>query len=134
MKDVSIVGQAEIVEDKIHLKSNKPLISATPLIAGSTIGTVLGILVGIGTLAIPGVGFLFGVGAIVVAFGGFEIGALAVGIGSIFLNLGLDDHEVVKYEQHIKDGKYLVVIKGNETEIETAKNILVHEHVEIKHH
>ena len=75
MKDVSIVGQAEIIEDKIHLKSNNSLITATPLIAGSTIRTILGILVGVGTIAIPGAGFLFGAVAIVGAFGGFEIGA-----------------------------------------------------------
>jgi len=62
MKDVSIVGQAEIIEDKIHLKSNNSLITATPLIAGSTIGTILGILIGVGTIAILGAGFLFGAG------------------------------------------------------------------------
>ena len=134
MKDVSIVGQAEITEDKIHLKSNNSLITATPLIAGSTIGTILGILVGVGTIAIPGAGFLFGAGAIVGAFGGFEIGALAGGIGSIFLTLGLGEDDVVKYEQHIKEGKYLLVIKGSEVEAETTQNILDHEHVEINHH
>ncbi len=120
MKDVSIVGQAEIIEDKIHLKSNNSLITATPLIAGSTIGTILGILVGVGTIAILGAGFLFGAGA--------------WGIGSIFLTLGPGEDDVVKYEQHIKEGKYLLVIKGSEVEAETAQNILDHEHVEINHH
>lgn len=121
MKNVSIIGQAEIVDDKVHLKSNNSLISATPLIAGSTVGTVLGLLVGMGTIAIPGLGMLFGAGAVVGAFGGFELGSLAGGVGSILLTLGLKDHDVIKYEQHIKDGKYLLYINGSEMEIETAK-------------
>jgi uncharacterized membrane protein len=134
MNIVSIIGQAEITDDKIHLKSNNSLIAATPLITGSTIGTVLGLLVGVGTIAIPGLGVLFGAGAIIGAFGGFELGSIAGGLGSILLTLGLKDHDVIKYEQHIKDGKYLLYINGSELEIETAQHILNHEHAEINIH
>lgn len=127
---VSILGKAEVEDDKIHIRSNTPLI-ASPLIAGTALGTTFGLLTGIGVLAIPGLGFLFGAGAIVGLFGGFEAGALIGGVGSFLLSIGIKEDYVVKYEEHLKNGKFLIFINGTDAEIEKAKWIL-HEHAE--HH
>ncbi len=129
---VSIMGKADIEDDKIHIKSNKPLI-ATPLIAGTAIGTTLGLLVGIGVFAVPGLGFLYGAGALVGAFGGLDAGLIAGGLGSILLELGVKDEYVVKYEEHIKSGKYLIFVNGTDEEIELGKHILNHEFNELHH-
>lgn len=123
---VSIIGKAEIVDDNIHLRSNTPII-ASPLIAGSTIGATLGLLTGIGIIAVPGLGFLYGAGAIVGALGGLDLGVIAGGIGSILLGLGFKDDYSIKFEEHIKSGKYLLFINGTENDINKAKKIIERE-------
>jgi hypothetical protein len=42
MQKISLVGKAEIVDDQIHVKSNKPLIAA-PIAVGTVAGTTLGL-------------------------------------------------------------------------------------------
>lgn len=129
LEKVSIIGQAEIIDDKIHLRSNKPLI-ATPLAAGTTVGIVLGLLTGIGIFAIPGFGMLFGAGALIGALAGFEVGAIAGGATSFFLSLGIKTDYVAKYEEHLRNGKFLIFINGTKEEIDSAKDILEHQYLD----
>ncbi len=133
MKNVSVVGQASIEDDHIKLRSNAPLI-ASPLLAGSVLGTTLGLLTGIGIFTIPGLGVIFGAGALIGTLGGFEVGAIAGGFASMLLALGIHNDYAVKYEEHIKNGKFLVILKGTEEEIEKASEILDHEHAEYLEH
>lgn len=133
LNKVSIIGRVEIEDDKIHLKSNTPLI-ATPLIAGSAVGATLGLLAGIGLFMVPGLGFLFGAGAIVGAIGGLDLGIMAGGLGSILVILGIDNESRIKYEEHIKEGNYLLFIDGTAQEIEKAHNILKHEETKLYIH
>ena len=123
LEKVSIIGKAEIIDDKIHLSSNTPII-ASPLIAGSAIGATLGLLVGISVISVPGLGFLFGAGAVVGALGGLDLGIIAGGIGSILVSLGIKEDYAIKYEEHIKSGKYLIFIDGSDEDIRKAKRIL----------
>lgn len=132
MSHVSIIGKAEIIDDKIHVKSNRALIAA-PTVAGTVIGASVGLMTGIGLFAIPGLGMLFGVGAVVGAFAGFDAGIIAGGITSILVGLGVKD-EHITYEEHIKDGKFLMFIDGSEEEIERAENILEGRHLGISRH
>ena len=52
---------------------------------------------------------------------------------SLFSTIGFKKEEVVKYEQHIKEGKFLVIVRGTLQEIEKAEHILHTEgtHLEI---
>ena len=127
LEKVSIIGKAEIIDDKIHLRSNTPII-ASPLIAGSAIGATLGLLVGISVVAVPGLGFLFGAGAVVGVLGGLDLGIIAGGIGSILVSLGFTEDYAIKYEEHIKSGKYLIFVDGSEQDINKAKSILESEY------
>lgn len=129
---VSLIGKAEIVDDKVHVKSNKAVIAA-PTVAGTVIGTTVGLLTGIGLFAIPGLGVLFGAGAIVGALAGFDIGLIAGGTATILLEMGVKDDHVV-YEQHIKEGNFLMFIEGSETEISFAEKIIEGRHLGIARH
>lgn len=132
MQKVSIVGKAEVIDDKIHVKSNRALIAA-PTIAGTVIGATLGVLSGVGLFAIPGLGMVFGAGAVVGAFAGFDFGVIAGGITSILVELGIkDDH--IAYEEHIKEGRFLMFMDGTEAEIEKAEKILEGKHLGIARH
>ncbi len=132
MKNVSIIGKAEIIDDQVKVKSNGAIIAA-PTIAGTVIGTTIGLLTGIGLFAIPGLGVLFGAGAIVGAFAGFDAGIIAGGISSILVELGVKENRI-QYEEHIQEGKFLMIIEGSEAEIENAKAILEGLHLGIAEH
>ena len=120
---VSIVGKADLIEDHLHINHFKEIESA-PALVGVGAGITAGILTGLGVFAIPGFGFLYGAGVVVGAIGGFDIGLIAGGIGSVLTSLGLDKDKVMKYEKHLKDGKFMVFVNGSDADADKAKSIL----------
>lgn len=129
LKGVSIIGRVEVEDDGMHIKSNIPIIAA-PLLIGTIVGTILGLLTGVGIFAIPGFGMLMGAGGLVGALGGFDVGLVAGGIGSVLVELGIEDEYVLKYDEYLRDGKFLVFVQGTEQEINRAKSILHNEQFE----
>lgn len=132
MKKLSLIGRAEIVDDKIHVKSNKAVIAA-PIAAGTIIGTSIGLMTGIGLFAVPGFGVLMGAGAIVGALGGFEMGVVAGGIATILVELGVKENHVT-FAEHVKEGGFLMFIDGTEEEIAQAEHIIEGKHLGVTHH
>jgi len=132
MNHVSLIGKAEIVDDKIHVKSNKALIAA-PTVAGTVLGTTVGVMTGIGLFAIPGLGVIFGAGAIIGALAGFNVGLITGGATTMLIELGVkEDH--ITYEQHIKEGNFLLFIDGDEDEVAKAEMIIEGKHLGIARH
>lgn len=123
MEHVALLGKAEVIDDHIHVNSLEG-VKATPGVIGVGAGTIVGLLSGIGAFAIPGFGFLYGAGALIGIIGGFELGLVSGGILTLLARIGIRKDEVVKVEEHLKEGKFLVVVKGSEEEIEKAKQIL----------
>ncbi len=120
---VSIIGEAQIINDHLYLKSFDPLTNM-PIALGAATGIISGILAGIGILTIPGFGFLYGVGAIVGAFGGFDLGLLGGGLAAVLIHFGVHKDDVIKYEEHIKAGRFLVMARGTQNEVLLAERIL----------
>lgn len=133
LSKVSLVGQAELVDEKIQVQSNDKLIN-TPVIAGTVLGTTIGLLTGVGLFAIPGFGLLFGAGAVVGALGGFELGVATGGFVTLLLQMGIHEDYAVVYDEHIKDGKFLLMIDGSNEEIDLARKIIGEEHIEYNIH
>lgn len=132
MSTISLIGKAEVVDDKIHVKSNRSLIAA-PTVAGTIIGTSLGIMTGIGLFAIPGFGVIFGAGAIVGALAGFDVGLIAGGTTTILMELGIkEDH--LAYEEHIREGNFLMFIDGSEEQITQAETLIEGKHLGVARH
>lgn len=132
MSKISLVGHAEVVDDHLHVKSNTALVAA-PVAAGTVLGTTLGVLTGVGLFAIPGLGILFGAGAIVGALAGFQVGVLTGGFASILVDLGVkDDH--VAYEQHLKEGRFLLFYDGTDAEIDHIEHLLDGRHLGVARH
>lgn len=123
VNQLSLMGQAKIVDDHMRVKSNEPIKNAGVSV-GIILGSTLGILSGAGVFAIPGLGFIFGAGAVVGALAGFDIGLVGGGIVSILTTIGIKKDKVVKYSEHLNEGKFLVIAQGNEKEVEEAKRIL----------
>jgi uncharacterized membrane protein len=76
--------------------------------AGGVTGGVLGLLAGIGALAIPGVGPFIAAGPIMAALSGAAVGAAIGGIGGALIGLGIPEFEARQYEAKIKEGNILI--------------------------
>ena len=91
---------------------------------GGVIGGALGWIVGIGALAIPGVGPFIAAGPIMAALSGAAIGAAAGGIAGGLIGLGIPELEAKRYEGKIKEGNLLISVHtDNSDEITRAKDI-----------
>lgn len=136
VRQVSVIGQADVAnphsqadDDDFTAQAGKGV--GIGILAGST----LGVLTGIGVFAIPGLGFLFGAGALVGALAGLDLGLLGGGIVSA-LSIGLKKEHYERYDQYLKDGKFLLFVHGSPKEIEHAKDILQRhgQHFELQTH
>jgi len=135
VNQLTIMGQGQIVEGEARIKSVST-IAVKEISIGATIGSILGVLVGVGVIAIPGLGFIVGAGALFGGFAGFEAGMLGGGIAAILTSIGIDLSGAARYQQHLKEGKFMVIIQGSQPEIDFAKQILhtTGEHLELNEH
>ena len=91
---------------------------------GGVIGGALGWIVGIGALAIPGVGLFIAAGPILAALSGAAIGAAAGGIAGGLIGLGIPELEAKRYEGKVKEGNLLLSVHTDSSdEIKRAKQI-----------
>jgi hypothetical protein len=91
---------------------------------GGVVGGALGWIVGIGALAIPGVGPFIAAGPILAALSGAAIGAAAGGIAGGLIGLGIPELEAKRYEGKVKEGNILLSVHTeNSEEIKRAKEI-----------
>ena len=91
---------------------------------GGAIGGALGWVVGIGALAIPGVGPFIAAGPIMAALSGAAIGATVGGIAGGLIGLGIPELEAKRYEGKVKAGNLLLSVHTeNSKEIAQAKDI-----------
>jgi hypothetical protein len=122
-KDLSLLGKTEIPNEDVKTFSDK-ILSEGPITAGVVIGPVLGVLAGVGVFAIPGLGFLFGAGALVGALAGLNLGLAGGGIVTLLTSLGVDESHHLKFEEHLKKGKVLLIAKGEKKTVDKAADIL----------
>lgn len=78
--------------------------------AGGVTGGVLGLLAGIGALAIPGVGPLIAAGPIMAALSGMAVGAAVGGIAGALIGMGIPEFEAKRYEDMVKGGNILMSV------------------------
>lgn len=84
--------------------------------AGGVVGGTLGLLAGIGALAIPGVGPLIAAGPIMATLSGAAAGATVGGVGGALVGLGIPEIEAKRYEGKIKGGNILIAVHANDGE------------------
>jgi len=76
--------------------------------AGGAVGGTLGLLAGIGALAIPGVGPLIAAGPLMAALSGAAAGAAVGGVTGALIGLGLPEIEAKTYDGKIRGGNILI--------------------------
>lgn len=94
--------------------------------SGAILGGALGWLVGIGTLAIPGLGPFIAAGPIMAALAGAAGGAAVGGLTGALIGMGIPEYEAKRYEGKVKDGNILMSVHTEDgKERERAKEIFV---------
>ena len=92
---------------------------------GAVLGGALGWMVGIGSLAIPGLGPFIAAGAIMAALAGAGAGAAAGGLAGALIGMGIPELEAKQYEGKIKNGNILLSVHAEDgKQVTRAKEIL----------
>jgi hypothetical protein len=121
--NVSLLAKADMVDNHITVPTGDTPEKAE-MSVGVVAGAILGVLTGVGILAIPGLGFLYGAGALVGAFAGFDLGIVGGGLAAILTSVGMTQVMASRYEKHLNEGKFLVVVQGTDEEMDKAQQIL----------
>jgi hypothetical protein len=95
--------------------------------AGSALGGVTGLLVGLGAIAIPGVGPVMLAGAaataIATAVSGTAIGAAAGSLAGGLTGMGLSADRAQTYSDQVSEGHYLVMVEGTAADVTRAETV-----------
>lgn len=125
--DISVL-QPETIGTKdmgVENATKSPEGAAAGGAAGAVTGGVLGWLVGIGALAIPGIGPFIAAGPIMAALAGMGAGAALGGASGALVGLGIPEYEAQRYEGRVKDGGILLSVHCDDSEWTTkAKTLL----------
>jgi len=125
--DISVLfPDSDGSRDFAHEKNTKaPEGATTGASSGAVIGGALGWLVGIGSLAIPGIGPFVAAGPIMAALAGAGIGGAVGGVAGALIGMGIPEFEAKRYEGMVKDGGILLSVHCDSSElVSRAKEIL----------
>jgi hypothetical protein len=93
--------------------------------SGAVLGGTLGLLAGIGALAIPGVGPLIAAGPIMAALAGMGVGGAVGGVTGALIGMGIPEYEAKRYEGRLAKGGILLSVHCDTSEeIDRAKQIM----------
>jgi len=91
---------------------------------GAAIGGIGGLLLGLGALAIPGIGPIIAAGPIAAALAGAGIGAVTGGIIGALVDLGVPEESAHVYAESVRRGNVLVVAQVEDNRVHEATNIM----------
>jgi hypothetical protein len=114
--------------DFAHEKNTKAPEGVTAgVTTGGAIGGTLGLLAGVGLLAIPGLGPFIAAGPIMGALAGLGVGGAVGGLIGVLVGMGIPEYEAKRYEGRIKEGGVLLSVHCDTSEeITRAKDLLKH--------
>jgi len=87
---------------------------------GGVIGGIGGLLLGLGALAIPGVGPIVAAGPIAAAITGALAGGTIGGIAGALMDYGIPEEDAKVYEERINAGDIMVLVDDDETRRESV--------------
>lgn len=97
---------------------------AAGMATGGVVGGLGGVLLGLGALAIPGLGPVIAAGPLVAGLAGAGIGAAVGGLVGALVNWGVPAEEAELYAESVRRGGILVGLKTDEDRVERAVNIM----------
>lgn len=129
---VSLVAKDVQSEKRVHGFVTSCDVAKAAAGTGAWLGGLFGLLVGAAFLWVPGVGPLVVAGSLTAALLGSVEGAVAgaagAGLLSWLASLGISKEHILRYEEAVKAGKYLVSVQGSAAEVEKAQGVLQRHH------
>jgi hypothetical protein len=99
--------------------------TAVGVTAGGVIGGTLGLLAGVGLLAIPGLGPFIAAGPIMAGLAGLGVGGAVGGVTGALIGMGIPEFEAKRYEGRLKKGGILLSVHCDTSEeIKRAKEVV----------
>ena len=118
----SLGGPKEMGTEKA---TKAPEGAAAGVTTGGVIGGTLGLLAGVGLLAIPGLGPFIAAGPIMAALAGAGVGGAVGGLTGALVGMGIPEYEAKRYEGRVKDGGILLSVHSDDSQwTKRAKEIL----------
>ena len=139
IKQVSIVAQDMQSEKEVHGYVTTGDVAKASASTAAWVGGFFGILVGAAFIWVPGFGPLLVAGSFAsMLLGGMEglaAGAAGGGLLGALVGWGVSKQHIIKYEEHLKSGKYLLMAHGSKEEVIHAQNIMKNSGAaELNHH
>jgi hypothetical protein len=126
-EDISVLLPGNVgTKDFAHEKHTKAPEGATAGAGtGAVVGGTLGLLAGIGALAIPGLGPFIAAGPIMGALAGAGTGGVVGGVIGALVGMGIPEYEAKRYEGLIKEGRVLMSVHCDNSDwVKRAKSVL----------
>jgi len=118
----SLGGPKEMGAEKA---TKAPEGTAAGVTTGGVIGGTLGVLAGVGLLAIPGLGPFIAAGPIMAGLAGMGVGGAVGGVTGALIGTGIPEFEAKRYEGRLQKGGILLSVHcGTSDEIKRAKEIV----------
>jgi hypothetical protein len=128
VQQISIVARDIRDEKRVHGFVTACDVSKSGAVTGAWMGGIFGLLLGAAFLWVPGVGPMIVAGSLSAALAGGAEGALAgAAVGGILSGLaawGISKQHILKYQEYVTAGKYLVIAHGSADEVAQAKTLL----------
>jgi len=125
--DVSVLAPDQKTTKEMATEKNTKAPEGTAVGAGTggAVGGTLGLLAGIGALAIPGLGPFIAAGPIMGALAGLGVGAAAGGLIGALVGMGIPEYEAKRYEGRVKNGGILVSVHCDNSDwVSKAEDLL----------
>jgi hypothetical protein len=128
VNQISIVSRDLESEKQVHGFITTGDVAKSGAATGAWVGGLFGILIGAAFLWIPGFGPLMVAGPfaamLLAGAEGVLTGAVGGGLLGALIGWGVSKKHILKYEERLKGGEYLVIAHGSAEEVERAHSIL----------
>lgn len=127
-EDISVLFPANVgTKEFAHEKHTKaPEGTAAGATVGGVVGGSLGLLAGIGALAVPGLGPIMAAGPIVAALTGVGAGGVVGGLVGALVGMGIPEYEAKRYEGLVKKGGILASVHCDDSDwVARAKKVML---------
>ena len=102
-----------------------PTQSAAGAGAGAAAGARGGLLLGLGTLVIPGIGPFLAAGPLAAALGGAIAGGVTGGFLGALVGMGIEKSEAALYEEALSRGDLLVLVQADHSRYDRVQDIFL---------
>ena len=107
------VGTKEFAHEK---NTKAPEGATTGAGSGALVGGAMGWLLGVGAIAIPGLGPFIAAGPIMAALAGAGVGGAVGGIAGALIGMGIPEYEAKRYDGRIRKGGILLSVHCDDSE------------------